>query len=139
MSVGPEYQYSGYQSRISQELESLAKSLEVSVERDKKLGEQLAYEVRAFNWQWGKAVNGLKDCNNLTENLNKIVATVIPGGKKLSSEIWNGFEAYGLWDSKTEEISDIAKKILTQERFLNDAVVAILQGCDCRIAAVEQK
>ena len=116
---------------IDQVLDNIANRLETAIS-DPKIGASLAYEVKRFNREYGKAIQEIRQCQNTAENLDRIVNAFIPEGKKLAQTIWQNFETYGLWNAESERIADLMEETLTPKRFINDATDAILAGCECR-------
>lgn len=117
--------------RINEVLDNVITRLQKET-RDPRIGQELAYEVKSFNREYQKTIAEIQQCQKVRENLHKIVDAFIPQGEKLAKTVWQTFESYGLWSPQTESITDLMEKTLTPKRFIEDAIDAILVGCDCR-------
>ena len=116
---------------IDQVLDTLITRLETRV-RDPKVGKDLAYDIRRFRREYGKSIENVRRCENLTEDAERIIKAFVPQGAKITKTVWQSFETGGLWDAETEDIADILDKTLTEERFIGDLLNGMLQGCECR-------
>jgi len=117
---------------IDQVLDNVAERLAKGT-GDPKVGTDLAYQVKQYSRSYGKAIQEMRQCQNVTENLDKIVTAFIPMGMKLSSDIWSTLEMFSLWNAETESITDLLGEALVPKRFVEDSVDAIVMGCECRI------
>jgi hypothetical protein len=116
---------------IDQILDSLAERLGKAT-KDPKVGGDLAFDIKQFSGHYSKLIHQMRQCQNVSKNLDTIVTAVIPLGKKLASDVWNTLEMMGLWNAETESISDLLTKTLVTDRFIDDSVDAIIGGCECR-------
>jgi len=116
---------------IDQVLDTIITRLERNV-RDPKVGKELAYDVRRFRKEYGKSIESVRGCEHLAEDTERIIMAFIPQGAKIAKAVWQTFETMGLWDAETEDIINTLDKTLTDERFIDDLLSGILQGCECR-------
>ena len=116
---------------IDQVLDTVAERLEKGT-RDPKAGADLSGQVKQFSDSYSKLIHQMRQCQNVSKNLDTLVTAVIPLGKKLASDVWDALEMMGLWSAETESISALLTKTLVTQRFMDDTFDAITTGCECR-------
>lgn len=83
-----------------------------------------------FLHDYNKLIKRADECEAPTEQLKEF-CRFVPKAEALGKEIWNTFEAYGMW---TDESSAVVKRIQTtlQGLVTKEFVSHFLKGCRCQ-------